>query len=122
MDKLHTQVAKEMIWRDHLARHAASGKSIAAFCRGEQISQANFYAWRTKLRGGAIDLALPTADRTFIDLGALSRPAADQDITHLPTAAAATSAPTATPRAAVSSSIELRIDLGGGIVLTITRR
>ena len=67
-------------------------------------------------------MALPAADRTFIDLGAVSRPAADQDITHLPTAAVAKSAPTATPRAAVSSSIELRIDLGDGIVLTITRR
>ena len=65
-------------------------------------------------------MALPAADRTFIDLGAVSRPAADQDITHLATAAAATSAPT--PRAAVSSNIERRIDLGSGIVLTITRR
>lgn len=119
MDKLQSQAVKEITWREHLARHASSGKSIAAFCRDEDISQANFYAWRTKLRGGAIDLALPTADRTFIDLGAVSRPAADQDITHLPTAAAA-SAPT--QRAAVSSSIELHIDLDGGIVLTITRR
>ncbi len=122
MDKLQSQAVKEITWREHLTRHAASGKSIAAFCRAEQISQANFYAWRTKLRGGAIDLALPTADRTFIDLGAVSRPAADQDITHLPPAAAATSAPTRTPSASVSSSIELRIELGGGIVLTITRR
>ena len=61
MDKLHTKAAKEMIWRGHLARHAASGKSIAAFCRVEQISQANFFAWRTKLRGCAIDLAAPPA-------------------------------------------------------------
>ena len=90
MDKLQAQVAKEMTWRDLLARHAASGKSIAAFCRVEQISQANFYAWRAKLRGGAIGFTVPSADATFIDLGAVSRPAADQDITHLPTAATAT--------------------------------
>jgi hypothetical protein len=42
MDKLQVQAAKEMTWRDHLMRHAASGKSITAFCRAEDISQANF--------------------------------------------------------------------------------
>ena len=111
MDRVQSQAAKEMAWRDHLARHVASGKSIAAFCRAEQISQANFYAWRTKLRGGAVGFSVPSADRTFIDLGAVSRPAADQDIARLPT-----------PGAVVNSSIELRIDLGSGLVLTITRR
>ncbi len=120
MDKVQSKVAKEMTWREHLARHAASGKSIAAFCRTEQISQGNFYAWRTKLRGDAVGLAVPSADSAFIDLGAMSRPAADQDNTHLPTAAAA--APKATPQTAFNSSIELRLDLGGGLVLTITRR
>jgi hypothetical protein len=111
MDKLQVQAAKEMTWRDHLTRHAASGKSIAAFCRAEDISQANFYAWRTKLRGGVVGLTVASTDTAFIDLGAVSRPAADQDITPLPTL-----------RAVVNSSIELRIDLGGGLVLTITRR
>ena len=38
MGKQQAQTSKEMIWRDHLARHAASGKSIAAFCRTESIS------------------------------------------------------------------------------------
>ena len=50
MDKLQSQAVKEATWRERLARHASSGKSIAAFCREEDISQANFYAWRTKLR------------------------------------------------------------------------
>lgn len=103
-------------------QQAASGKSIAAFCRSEDISQANFYAWRTKLRGGAIGLTVPSADSAFIDLGALSQPAVDPDITHLPTPATATATFASTPRAVVNSSIELRIDLGGGLVLTIKRR
>ena len=64
-----------MTWRGHLTRHAASGKSIAAFCRAEDISHADFYAWRTKLRGGAVGLTVGSADTTFIDLGAVSRPA-----------------------------------------------
>lgn len=53
MGTRQAQASKVRIWRDHLARHAASGKSIIEFCRTETISQGNFYAWRTKLRGGA---------------------------------------------------------------------
>ena len=120
MDKVQSKVAKERTWRAHLTRHAASGKSIAAFCRAEQISQANFYAWRTKLRSDAVGLTVPSADPAFIDLGAMSRPTADRSTTHLPTAAAA--APKATLQATVNSSIELRLNLGGGLVLTIMRR
>ena len=125
MDRLQTRAAKEMTWREHLARHAGSGKSIAAFCRAEQISQANFYAWRTKLRRGAVGPAVPSAGATFIDLGAVSPRAVDQVATRLsaPATAAAMAATAApAPQAVVNSSIELRIDLGGGLVLTITRR
>ena len=103
-------------------RHAASGKSIAVFCRAEGISQANFYAWRTKLRGCSVGLTVASTDTAFIDLGAVSRPAADQGAKPLPTPATATATPVPTLRAVVNSSIELRIDLGGGLVLTITRR
>jgi len=42
MKKLQVQAVKEITWCDHLTRHAASRKSIAAFCREEDISQANF--------------------------------------------------------------------------------
>jgi hypothetical protein len=59
MDKLESQTSKEAAWRNHLARHAASGKSIAAFCRDEAISEGDFHAWRTKLRDGAVDLPAP---------------------------------------------------------------
>ena len=50
MDKLESQISQEAAWHNHLARHAASGKRIAAFCRDEAISEGNFHAWRTKLR------------------------------------------------------------------------
>ena len=122
MGKVQAQAAKAMTWRDHLTRHAASGKTIAAFCRAEDISQANFYAWRTKLRGGATGFTVASADSAFIDLGAVSRPAADQDITYQPTPATATATSVPAPHAVANSSIELRLDFGGGVVLTITRR
>ena len=39
----------EHTWRLRLRRQAASGLSIAAFCRREDVSSASFYAWRRRL-------------------------------------------------------------------------
>lgn len=70
MDKLESQTSKEATWRNRLARHAASGKSIAAFCRDEAISQANFHVWRAKFTNGANEHAAPpTPQSTFIVSG-----------------------------------------------------
>lgn len=46
MNKQEFQTSKEATWRNHLARHAASEKSIAGFCRDKAVTQANFYIWR----------------------------------------------------------------------------
>jgi sigma54-dependent transcription regulator len=112
MDKLEFQTSKEATWRNHLARHAASGKSIAAFCRDEAISQANFHVWRTKLANGANEhAARPAPQATFIDLGAVNSAVGSRATERAPAPA-----PLAIP------SIDIRIDLGGGVVLTIARR
>lgn len=42
-------------WTEILNRQAASGLSVAAFCRRESISQPSFYAWRRKLAQGGPD-------------------------------------------------------------------
>jgi hypothetical protein len=36
-------------WRVVIARQRASGLSVAAFCRQEEVSPASFYAWRRRL-------------------------------------------------------------------------
>lgn len=103
---------RESEWRHHLARHAASGQSIAAFCRSEAISEGSFYFWRTRLQVKPTkDASTPPlpASTPFIDLGIVTKPNASM-LTH------ADRMPTATP-----SGVEVRIDLGGGIVLTIAR-
>ena len=41
---------RELYWRGVIERQAASGMSVAAYCRQESIAAANFYAWRRKLR------------------------------------------------------------------------
>jgi hypothetical protein len=99
MDKVETQSSKEAAWRSRLLRHAQSGKSIAAFCLDEAVSTASFHIWRSKLAAADSHAAQPVA------------PAAS--MAHLLVA----------PRAPVPPpGIDVRIELGGGFVLTIPRR
>lgn len=109
MDKPEFQPSKEAAWRSRLQRYGQSGKSIAAFCRDEAVSKASFHNWRTKLAND--EPATPPAHPTpFIDLGSIKQPVGMKRAT--PSAA---SIPPAL-------GIDIRIDLAGGIVLTITRR
>jgi hypothetical protein len=39
--------ARERFWRDVLKRQPASGLSVRAFCRKEQLAESAFYGWRT---------------------------------------------------------------------------
>jgi hypothetical protein len=41
---------RESQWRDRMRRHAASGQSVAEFCRHESVSDASFYLWRARFR------------------------------------------------------------------------
>jgi transposase-like protein len=112
MDKLESQISKEVTWRDRLTRHAASGKSIAAFCRDEAISAASFHVWRTKLENdGNEQAARPAPHSAFIDIGAVKSAVGSRATEH------------STPPAPLAmAGIDIRIDLGGGVVLTIARR
>lgn len=111
MDKPESHTSKEAAWRSRLQRHAQSGKSITAFCRDESVSTASFHIWRAKLAAASGHSANPAQPSAFIDLGAIKNTAGVTSIAHLPA-----SAPVLTP------AVDVRIDLGGGIVLTITRR
>jgi len=88
-------------WGELLRQQRASGLPVPAFCRREGISAWTFYGWRSRLRAGRPRRAesrppAPAAEVTpFIDLGALSTPAAQR--------------------------WEVRVDLGGGIVSHLVR-
>ena len=95
----------EQAWRELVERQARSGVSVQAFCRDEGISPWGLYQWRSRLRGKA-RRAMPVPSRAagsasepprsgFIDLGALGRS---------------------------RSRCEIRLDLGGGVVLQVVRR
>jgi putative transposase len=82
-------------WRAALARFAESGLTVQAFCQREAINITSFYRWRSMLNG-AQDASSPIAKTTtgFVDLGTLSGSA---------------------------SRLELRLDLGGGVLLHLVR-
>jgi hypothetical protein len=105
---MHEVIRRRSIetWRELVARQASSGLSVQAFCRQRRLNTWTFYGWRSRLRqrtavpetaaagaaGAADGPTEPAAG--FIDLGALSRN---------------------------SSRCEIRLDLGGGVVLQVVR-
>ncbi len=85
-------------WQSLLAKLDGSGLGVDAFCRREAISSASLYRWRTLLGGGDNNRAVVTrATPAFVDLGMLNP------------------AVSSTPR------IDLKLDLGDGLVLHLVR-
>lgn len=101
----------EASWRAVMQRFAASGSTVGEFCAREGLSDSAFYRWRARLdckqTPGVAAQPAPRApvpvtaplSSGFIDLGELGAP----------------------PRCP-GSALELRLDLGGGVVLQIVRR
>ncbi|WP_428946840.1 IS66 family insertion sequence element accessory protein TnpA [Acidithiobacillus ferrooxidans] len=96
-------------WRALVAQQAVSGLPIGAFCRKVSVSTASFYRWQGLLQkngdsGMAAAVTAPRRTPDFVDLGAL------EDL-----------APSARRDAAASPRVELRLELGGGLVLHLVR-
>ena len=98
MKKTRRPQQDEAAWRGLLARHVDSGLSTVAFCAKAGVSSKSFYRWRSRLGGSAIKPVVTTTTASakppaigFIDLGGL-RP-----VGH--------------------SRVEVRLDLGGGVLL-----
>ena len=103
----------ESAWRERFVRYARSKQTVEAFCVGEAVSVASFYGWRTRLRNGRGNVPrtvpLPAAS-PFIDLGSVS--------TGSIRTTAARHAPAPDYAA---TTINLRLELGDGLVLHIVR-
>ena len=104
------QAEREAHWRERLARHATSGQSIVDFCRAEGVAPWSFYHWRKQLAPAAAKTAPPQASNApFIELGPMP---VEETVKTVPAGIAAGGS---------ASSLSLRIELGGGIVLHLTR-
>jgi hypothetical protein len=96
------QRRSEQAWRELVARQIASGLSVQTFCEREGINAWSLYGWRSRL-GAKSRPGVPVVTRSapvqppateFIELGALG---------------------------ASGSRCEIRLDLGGGMVLQLVR-
>ena len=84
-------------WREVFAHHVSSGLSVATFCARESISISSFQRWRALVAPviGAAEARTPARQEAFVDLGVLGSGGA--------------------------SRFELKLDLGGGLVLHLVR-
>lgn len=107
---------RETAWRNRLARFAASKLTVEAFCRREAVPVGTFYGWQARLRARSADggvvpqTALALSPSPFVDLGpvnSLASSAASTGLDHVPHHA--------------HTSLDIRLDLGGGVVLHIAR-
>lgn len=103
-------------WRDRLSRQQSSGQSIVAFCRKEGITEGQFYGWRSRLRkrDAKASPILPITEEVspFIEIGSINPIGIDE-----------------TPSSIIADHknkegnrlLEVRIELGHGVVLQILR-
>jgi hypothetical protein len=104
MDQVVRQRRSESVWREIVARQEQSGLTVTAFCEREGLKPASLYGWRVRLRQSATSkkTSQTTSDRVrvestseqFIDLGAIG---------------------------ASRGRFEVRLDLGGGVLLQLIR-
>jgi putative transposase len=104
MEKIVRERRSESAWREIVARQAESGLTVQTFCEREGIKTASLYGWRSRLRDAVKNRSVPRhtsktqrSEKTageFIDLGALG---------------------------SGRSRLEVRLDLGGGVLLHLVR-
>ncbi len=104
MDQIVRQRRSESDWREIVARQEQSGQTVQEFCEREGLKAASLYGWRVRLRQEPSGRkASPQVSRRaraekssgeFIDLGAID---------------------------ASRGRFEVRLDLGGGVLLHLVR-
>jgi hypothetical protein len=96
-------------WQARVRRFEGSGLSVAQFCEAESVSAWSLYAWRRKLgAGGRVRQRVDADEGGFVEVGAVRAPRLEERV--------------AASSVEVPVGMQLRIDLGGGVVLQILRR
>lgn len=98
-------------WREVMLRFGEAGATVSEFCAREGLNKSSFYRWRERVgAGGDAGVAAHSLRRLaplpvqpcaagFVDLGSLGGPSRE-----------------------ACATVELRLDLSGGVVLQIVRR
>ena len=93
-------------WRGLMRQFAESGLTVAQFCEREGLATASFYRWRSRL-GASTARKVRLSRREASTPKPASAPSGFLDLGTL----------TASP----TSRMEVRLDLGGGVVLHVVR-
>lgn len=102
MEQTRRQRRDENAWRSVISGFEESGLSVSQFCEGEGIGAASFYHWRSRLssavsrrkRRARAEPVMPARRGDFLDLGSLR---------------------------SSTARMEVRLELGGGVVVHIAR-
>jgi hypothetical protein len=90
---------RERRWRAAMERFAGSGLSVTQFCRREKLKVPSFYYWRARLSAERKPSSSKAAPSPFVDLGVMR----------------------AAPLRADAQALDIRLELGGAVVLHIRR-
>jgi hypothetical protein len=109
IDSSYTGPEAQARWRVLVSAFEASGLSMPAFCQRKGIAESTFYAWRARLRGGRrrVKAAVPSSTRGFVQLGGLG--------------ASGVSALLSPTRTDTALGLEIKLELGAGVVLHLRR-
>ena len=104
-DLPHRSPETQSRWRALVSAFESSELSMPAFCQREGIAESSFYAWRARLRSGSLRVKTrtPGAKRGFVQLGVMG-------------AAQAVELPSGD-----GTALEIKLDLGAGVVLHLRR-
>ena len=107
----HLSVAQ---WGELLGRFEPETETVAEFCAREGVCPASFYRWRSRLAGQTGEVSRAGHQARTPPALAAGRRAGFVDLGPLSTASTG-------PTANASAGLLLRVDLGGGVVLQISR-
>lgn len=112
-DTIPSLNSRQRAWLQEQQQFVNSGLNARQFCLEQQLNVATFYNRRQRLKelGLISEMTADSSSARFIDAGSIHAFVATE-----PSVAAKS------PDRVLSAGIELRIDLGAGVVLTLTRR
>jgi hypothetical protein len=103
MDTSDKRLGNHALWQERIQAQASSGKTVAQFCRDTAIALSVFYAWKSRLNHSKdAPRVRPVTAKSFIDLGSVKLRGAPSKVLS-------------------DSALSIRLDLGSGISLSITR-
>jgi len=109
----------ERTWSELLRRFDASSQTVQGFCAREGLSPSSFYRWRERIQRFGVRRGARGVERTArpatVPAGQAAAPAAVTPAGFIDLGSLAAS------QCAPAAGLELRLDLGGGVVLHIVR-